>query len=119
MMCWVPRYLVQGKLGRFFQPQGESREIPRGESQAAPADVGKTGEGKALVFIRRVWGGKEDRRMMTDVLPASCGSVTSPKSHLRDVPLEQPGCQGQPQDSFILKAVTEALCPMALIHSPI
>lgn len=57
--------------------------------------------------------------MMTDVLPASCGSVTSPKFHLRDVPLEQPGCQGQPQDSLILKAVTEALCPMALIHSPI
>lgn len=58
MVC---QELVKDVLGTQIFGAGQTgqvltnlRENPQGESQVDPVDLGKTGEGKALVFIRKV-----------------------------------------------------------------
>ena len=61
-----------------------------------------------------VWGWEEERRTLTYMLPASCGSVTSPSSQVsskRCTPLEQLGCQGQPWKAASLQR--QSLKPLA------
>lgn len=61
--CWVPRSLVEGNLDRFSLTSGRFlRENPQEESQADPVDLGKTGEGKALVLTRKVESGARKKK---------------------------------------------------------
>ena len=64
-----------------------------------------------------VWGWEEERRIMTDMLTASCTSSSSQASSKTCNHWSSLVARGNPRGSLILKAVTEAPCPRALIDS--